>query len=364
MTVQSEYYEAWGTYFEQRTEGSVQYDHANERVTLTLVVPAKPRIVRTAVAATAAAGGLKIPGNGARTDSYSSADGDGYTGDPHGEGNISTAGDFEITGNADVVGNVRTGGNANVQGSATVDGNVYYTGSDDRGGTVTGDWFRIDGVDGDNAIDSVVDEETDAYDSQNNNSGTAAAGGSITSSGDLWPGNYSVDRIYLTTGETLTVNTNGQEVVVAVDDYIRLDGGTINVEGDGVVRFYVAGENRYVTGNEKYFMHLKDGTVDIANHQNSTQLWIYGKKYFNASIKDSTGEGVIYAPGGPTGGGELTMKQSEWYGSVAVSSVTLKQGSAVHYDTALRNKRAIPDQKKIVRLTYMHVTVNKVNVTG
>jgi hypothetical protein len=37
ITVESEYYRAWGSYFESRTEGNVSYDDAGERVRLTLV---------------------------------------------------------------------------------------------------------------------------------------------------------------------------------------------------------------------------------------------------------------------------------------------------------------------------------------
>ncbi|MBV0924616.1 hypothetical protein KTS45_10445 [Halomicroarcula limicola] len=44
VTVQSEYYRAWGEYFETRTSGDVTYDHANGRVTLLLTVPTdRPR---------------------------------------------------------------------------------------------------------------------------------------------------------------------------------------------------------------------------------------------------------------------------------------------------------------------------------
>jgi len=39
VTVHSEYYQAWGRYFEQRTEGSVWYDHDRETARVELVVP-------------------------------------------------------------------------------------------------------------------------------------------------------------------------------------------------------------------------------------------------------------------------------------------------------------------------------------
>ncbi|PSP31918.1 hypothetical protein BRC64_08370, partial [Halobacteriales archaeon QH_10_67_22] len=39
VTVHSEYYEAWGGYFEQRTQGNVHYDHEAETARIELVVP-------------------------------------------------------------------------------------------------------------------------------------------------------------------------------------------------------------------------------------------------------------------------------------------------------------------------------------
>ncbi|WP_338741753.1 DUF7289 family protein [Haloplanus salilacus] len=41
VTVQSDYYRAWGTYFEERTSGNVTYDHANESATIELITPFK-----------------------------------------------------------------------------------------------------------------------------------------------------------------------------------------------------------------------------------------------------------------------------------------------------------------------------------
>jgi len=39
VTVQSDYYRAWGSYFEERTDGTVTYDHSAETVTAELVIP-------------------------------------------------------------------------------------------------------------------------------------------------------------------------------------------------------------------------------------------------------------------------------------------------------------------------------------
>lgn len=41
VTVESEYYHAWGRYFSERTSGNVSYDHGNESATIELITPFK-----------------------------------------------------------------------------------------------------------------------------------------------------------------------------------------------------------------------------------------------------------------------------------------------------------------------------------
>ena len=58
VTVNSEYYEAWGQYFEQRTDGDVFYDHENETALIQLVVPFEEDF--TNVVATTNDGGITV----------------------------------------------------------------------------------------------------------------------------------------------------------------------------------------------------------------------------------------------------------------------------------------------------------------
>jgi hypothetical protein len=60
VTVNSEYYEAWGGYFEQRTDGDVFYDHENETALIQLVVPFEEDF--TNVVATTNDGGITVNG--------------------------------------------------------------------------------------------------------------------------------------------------------------------------------------------------------------------------------------------------------------------------------------------------------------
>ncbi|MEF8828180.1 MAG: hypothetical protein V5A49_04055 [Haloarcula sp.] len=62
VTVQSDYYRAWGSYFEERTDGTVKYDHPNETVTAELVIPFNASFDN--VVATTNPGGMTVNGAG------------------------------------------------------------------------------------------------------------------------------------------------------------------------------------------------------------------------------------------------------------------------------------------------------------
>lgn len=60
VTVHSDYYQAWGTHFEERTDGDVSYDHANQQVTIELTVPIQAEFDN--VVATTEPGGIDTNG--------------------------------------------------------------------------------------------------------------------------------------------------------------------------------------------------------------------------------------------------------------------------------------------------------------
>jgi hypothetical protein len=61
VTVRSKYYEAWGNYFETRTEGNVTYDHATNTARITLVPPFDEAFDN--VVATTRQSGITVNGN-------------------------------------------------------------------------------------------------------------------------------------------------------------------------------------------------------------------------------------------------------------------------------------------------------------
>ena len=69
VTVRSQYYEAWGNYFETRTEGNVSYDHATNTARITLVPPFDEAFDN--VVATTRQSGITVNGNDDPPEPYS-----------------------------------------------------------------------------------------------------------------------------------------------------------------------------------------------------------------------------------------------------------------------------------------------------
>ncbi|MFC7251040.1 hypothetical protein ACFQJ5_14485 [Halomicroarcula sp. GCM10025324] len=374
VTVTSEYYRAWGRYFEERTDGSAMYDHENQRVTTTLTVPTGPREVTSAVAATAAGGEIRLSGNGgdpARTDSYDSSVGTGAYADTRGAfGTVTTAGDVVVTGNSEVNGSIRSGDRVEVKGSGWVNGSVEYTSSKKIKGTVEGSVSQIGGVDGAAPIDGYVQQQVDNASAENDNGDTGAITGNTLASGDrtLTEGVYYLERVRLD-GDTLTLDTGTGDITLAVRDYVHVENdGRIEVVGDGQVRVFVQGEATSPSGAH-FSIPNSGGVVDVADNQNASQFWLYGKSGFKADLDGSGSstiryEGVIYAPAGIAGSSDVYIGKAHLYGGIVAGSVELDNGGTVHYDQALLGQRAIPPQTNIIRLTYLHISENELNVTN
>lgn len=68
VTVHSDYYGAWGAYFEERTEGNVTYDDPAEQVTIELTVPFQETFSN--VVATTEPGGISVKGSSEKPEPY------------------------------------------------------------------------------------------------------------------------------------------------------------------------------------------------------------------------------------------------------------------------------------------------------
>nr|WP_170977448.1 hypothetical protein [Halorussus salinisoli] len=378
VTVRSDYYEAWGRFFEQRTGGSVTYDHSRDRVTITLVVPTRTRNVTNALAGTTPDQmTIKGAGGSSFTDSYNSSDG-GYGGrGASDEGTIVTKGSVELSGGAEIYGDLQTGGGTvNFGGGVTIHGNLSYGGTVNcNGGAPGSDCSAVDGWQANNGTapdispigDMVTGKVATYSDPSNNQNGGVTA---INESTDTWndsestltlpTGAYYVSNDDLDSSQTLRFDNTGGDVTLVVDDDIVWD--SVNVEladpEAGMVKIYTSGSK----------FHLSDSSVGDTSTHVSPSLRVYAGPGLDVEL-DNHAEfvGLIYAPGTDTNSGSITIhSQSELYGGVVGGGNTLLQsGGSIHFDQALKSvDPVVGAANNVPRLTYLHVSVARVNITS
>ncbi|MFC7028489.1 hypothetical protein ACFQH8_15770 [Halomicroarcula sp. GCM10025710] len=238
VTVQSDYYRAWGTYFEERTEGEVSYDHPKNRVTLRLVSPIEKRKITSATASLSASGSFVIQGSSISacggsptpyTDSYdSSGTNDDYctqksNGATGTNGDVVYGDDVDISsgaGSDEILGNVTAGGSVivgNGGGKPYVHGNISHTDNctpseSDCASRITdpnGNVEQINGVQTVSSINGLVRDTVDDAASDNDNGATVnvssnqldfdAAGPSDTV--ELYAGTYYLTNIDFSGGD-------------------------------------------------------------------------------------------------------------------------------------------------------------------
>lgn len=393
VTVHSRYYEAWGRYFAETTNGYVRVDRTAETATVTLPASnAGPSAFPSGILATSGNGYLRFGGSGAYTDSYDSSVGP-YPDSRHGNGTVVAAGDVKTTGNSSVYGDVWSGSTVDLDGSTTVNGDIHWTEAYvQNGAAVAGTDSEIPGVASIEPIDWLVGEQVDAIRTANDNDDTPVirdARLNISDDGDGRPtGTLDSGQYYLTRldlhGERLVLNTSGGNITIAVRDYVQLDrggqsnpGSNVTVTGDGVVRIYVAdrdkllvekGDDNNLDRDRSLNLYVsQDSTTAIRGHE-APQLRIFGPRGFTMAMAGSESKvtylnGYVYAPAGYAGGGYTYLKHAEVYGGIVTGNLTVGQGAAIHYDEAL-SRRTIPDSPGLSRIEYLHATVARVNVSS
>lgn len=388
VTVQSPYYEAWGRYFDDETNGIVTYDHAARTATVTFLALPRTISLGQGIVATAGTGELALAGNGAYTDSYDSSVGP-YSDTRAENGNVWAAGDVTMVGSSAVYGDVRSGDTVNLSGTSDVNGDVYWTNAfEPNGATVLGNDSQIAGVGTIEPIDGYVAAQVDAIATANDNANTTLVNGNRldfdgATSGTLTAGTYYLTDLSLF-GEELTLDTTDGNITIAVRDYVRVDrggkgnaGGNLSVVGDNVVRVYVASEDEVTITTEMNnaldrdrdlnFYVSPDALVDVPEDR-STQLRVFGTSDFSMAIAANQGKpaafyGLVYAPAGYAGTGEVYIKQAELAGAVITGQLTLGQYGAIHYDESIRHLD-LPRSPTVSRLEYLHVAVHRLSVTS
>lgn len=397
VTVQSDYYRGWGQYFEQRTDGEVAYpDGIDEAVELTLVSPLDDTAVTSAAASLAAEGDFTVNGAPASTcgnpdrftDSYNSTGTDldyceqlqaGETGN---RGDVIYGGDIDIDsggGGADFCGNLVAGGSVEVSstggndgpncgegsgGQPTIYGNINYTTdcTDCEGAIAdTGADYEVNRISGLNTaapIDWHIENklETIEEDADEHN----------PTDDELDAGAYYFDELVLSgSDEELELNTTGGNIDIAVREYIRLvDGATINVTGNNQVNVFLAGYTQ-----SGHLLLGNDAAITNPDH-NGTQFKINGKSNFTAQIgQGGAGSlakfvGVIYAPPGNHGDGQVVLNGGEIMGGLVTGTTVIPDGGtgSIHYDEALEHQDAVSPGAKVIKLTYLHTSVNEIRI--
>ncbi len=392
VTVNSRFYRAWGRFFEERTGGTVVYDDSKRTVTLTLVVPSSPAPNVTTALTLNTPNGLTIAGTGPTagfTDSYNSsmAPHPGSPTTPY-NGTIRTRGDVTLTGGADIYGNVVTAGQADI-GSGTVYGNLSYGVGSCGGGCRS----SVDGWTAKNAsvptIDPigglVADEVSTLSDPANNDNGPGQGIDSSNQweSGDvtLTAGSYYVGGTTDLGGKTVTFDTSGGDITLAIDGDLKLDGTTFNVTDpeDGAVRVYMAGNT----------LSMRGATVGDPVTCRAPAFRIYAPPGLDITMRQGGGGGggshpcaggggpgpsgtnfvgMVYAPGDGAASPSISIKNpgTDVYGAIVASGTTeIQAGAQFHYDEALSTISAPSSGggRTAPPVTYIHVSVSRLNVT-
>jgi len=391
--VQSEYYMGWASYFTQRTEGDVDLDVDNETVSATLVTPIDVNEITAASASLAAGGEFNVQGSSASTcassvysSSYDSSEGmtyceqyDAADGPPGKSGDIVYGLDIDVSdgaGNSTFYGNLSSGQTVTIThseggGQPMVYGDIEYADDcvapnenqevDCQNRIVNesnGEAREIPGIDLTDPIDwfiRTVVEETAVHADETNPDIDGET---------LEAGEYYFDSFDLGADQQLELDTTDGEVIIAVDgDAVLQEGAEISVTGDDHVQFYVKGDD----SGDDFFMD-RNANVTAVN-DNATQFRLYGMSDFDATLGSSGGgnlavfTGVIYAPPGSSGTGTALLDGAEVFGGILTGETELDDGS-IHYDEALRGKNIVPEDARVIRVTYLHVSQNEITISG
>ena len=363
VTVHSQYYEAWGAFFESRTGGNVEYDHDRKQVRIVLrVEKSSPTLAGGVISG--AGNGLFV-GQQAVIDSYNSSVAD-YATQSGTNTSVISAGDVELGQGAEVQGDLVTGGTLSFTGNGQrVHGNLTY------GGSPPSDPGKIDGwiepgsdVQMPEDVSWLIDEREEDLDDGNNDNGANITGTTLDScspSCTLYAGDYYLDEIDLSGSDTLVLDTSTDDIDIYVDDDVEVDQAEISVVGGGRARIYV---------NDDFYQ--KKGSVAVDGDR-APGLWLYMRPGSEAEFQEADFVGVIYGPGSGAQSGttvELHGSGTHIYGGVVgqvadSGSDVIGQSDRVHFDEALTKEDPLEGLTgNQPTVTYMHVTVNRVNVTA
>ncbi len=370
ITVQSEYYLAWGKYLEDDLDAVVGYDHDEQIVHAEFIAVPTAFSLRSGIIATAAPGDISLHGTGAYVTSYNSTTGERDTR----EGSVQAVGDVLMWGNAEIAGDVYTGDRFEIaSGAASVDGDVAWTTSFENHGTVTGTDRQITGVPSIPPITGFVIDEVRSLRLENDNEAAPAVIDddelSFNGRQTLEAGSYYLETMHVDRNDEIVLDTTDGDIHIGVRDWIGIEQrADVTVEGTGTVHVYVEGREKVfndgITGAEdhvpstEWTLYVDRGAEVTTPNDNASQLRIYGTDTFTGGVggpQDTVVTGVIYAPAGQYGPGFFYIKQAHLFGAVVTGDLTVDQSGEIHYDLALEDQE-FPVAPTVPRLEYLYVS--------
>jgi hypothetical protein len=390
VTVSSEFYRGWGQYFEERTEGDVEFDSENGTASLTLASPVGNITAESVIAGQVSSGDLSFqanPGPGhpcnqnAYADSYNSSEGS-YC--DHSDSETGSAGDLTFAGDistesaaGELFGNLISGDEIELHGNTPIHGDIRYVndcrvtrGSGSSCEDVqAGGSYEVEQIDPpepsspiDFAIDTVLADLHDTGQKVDLGPGDT-----------LDSGRYHMDELDLSGGQ-VTLDTSDGDIALGINETIRLNGGArLHVVGDGEVNIWLDGDDDPTQCD----MAIRGSQVTAPN-DDAGKLTVLGTSDFNGEVVDGKYTGIIYAPTGTDGTGEMGV-YGRLYGAVVTGDMQVGAtggggttgcgggsgaGGSLHYDETLEDKQVVPPELSIIRLTFLHITENRINVTG
>jgi hypothetical protein len=387
VTVKSRYYRAWAEFFRGYTSGIVTSNDTDQTASVQFVSLPDREGIEGGIIATAESGHLALKGTGAYVDSYNSSEGP-YSSSAASDGTVKAVGNVTVSADATIDGTAQTGQWLGVENTdAEVSGDGLYTTGLTNDGTIGGTTTQIDGVPTVLPIDTLVISRLNEIRVSNNNSAANARAGVSNLKGGLdvtagqqvtlEAGRYFTQSVSVD-GGTLVLDTSDGNITMAVEDWMAVtksgsDAGNLTIKGDGIVKVYLTNraENAVsITGRgntDVNFFVGKDSTVHIPGDI-SSRFRVFASQDIRAAIagdsgKNATFHGLIYAPDGLRQNGWVYTKQANVYGGLVSGEITLGQYGQIHYDKGLEDL-LLPRASRISRLEFMHVSINRINVTS
>jgi hypothetical protein len=368
LTIQSEYYRAWGNYFEDRMGVTPIYHHDTNTIEVILVSEGDDEMVSNAVTSVEGDNRIRIAGQGKSTivDSYNSDDGPysmsvGDNGSVISEAGI-TIQNGEVHGDIETAGDLVLRGNARITGDAAVDGRVQKRG----GGTIEGETTGDVDIKSFRPIDAVIEVIREGLIGDNDNDDDSRiSGGEIEddreldmedSSTTIHAGEYYLSEMD-PNGEPLQFDLEDGDIKIVVDESIDLSGSDVSVvnnEGnDNRVQIYTRSDSITLT--------------DVSTEgDEAPAIWFYGGAGTNVDVHGSM-TGVIYAPGTSESPGRMTIhSHAAVYGATISGNTEIENKATYHYDEALQTAPIFTEPHHVNHISawvsYFHISYTEIDL--